>query len=116
MKIQLKKAIKHKGQDIYSLDIPLEDLTGNDLIEVEEDIARSGTPFSVTDLSRVYCIAVAAKAAHMAPEALRMMSARDFSRVVGEVRVFLMNTDSDTEETGGDSAIPATSQEISSDE
>ena len=106
MQINLKKAIKYKGQDVFTLDIPLEDLTGNDLIDVEEEIMRSGTPFSATDFSRVYCIAVAAKAAKLPPESLKMMNARDFSRVVTEVRNFLIATDSETETTSGDSTIP----------
>ena len=113
MQIQLKKAIKYKGQDVFTLDIPLEDLTGNDLIDVEEEIMRSGTPFSATDFSRVYCIAVAAKAAHLPPEALKMMNARDFSRVVTDVRNFLIATDSETEATAEDSTIPENPPAIS---
>ncbi len=113
MKIQLTKAIKSKGQDIFTLDIPLEDLTGNDLIEVEEEVMRSGTPFSATDFSRVYLIAVAAKAAHMPVDALRMMNAKDFSRVVTEVRNFLIVTDSETQTTNEDSTTQASTPAIS---
>ncbi|MBQ7578628.1 MAG: phage tail assembly protein [Synergistaceae bacterium] len=111
MQIQLKKAIKHKNEDIYSLDIPLENLTGNDLIDVEEQIIKTGNFAAMTDFSRAYLIAVAAKAAHMPVEALRMMSAHDFSRVITEVRNFLIATDSDeTTETNED---PASLPEIS---
>lgn len=111
MKIQLKKAIKHKGQEVYTLDIPLEDLTGNDLIEVEEQIIRTGNFAAVTDLSRVYLISVAAKAAHMPVEVLRMMNAHDFSRVITEVRNFLIATDS--EETTEITANPETAPAVS---
>ncbi|MBQ6114041.1 MAG: hypothetical protein IJL11_01555 [Synergistaceae bacterium] len=99
MKIQLKKAIRHKGQELYTLDIPLEDLTGNDLIEVEEQILKTGNPMQTTDFSRVYLISVAARALHMPAEILRDMSAHDFARVITEVRNFLVVSDSDEEET-----------------
>ena len=111
MKIQLRKAIKHKGQDVDILDIPLDDLTGNDLIEVEEQIIRTGNFAAVTDLSRVYLISVAGKAAHIPVEALRMMNAHDFSRLITEVRNFLIATDSEetTETTANPDIVPAIS-------
>ena len=99
MKIQLKKAIRHKGQELYTLDIPLEDLTGNDLIEVEEQILKTGNPMQTTDFSRVYLITIAARALHMPAEILRGMCAHDFARVITEVRNFLVVSDSDQEET-----------------
>ena len=68
MKIQLKKAIKHKGQEIFTLDMPLEELTGNDLIEVEKQLMQSGEVPIVTDFNRIYLINVAAKAAHIPVE------------------------------------------------
>ena len=113
MKIQLKKSLKHKGQDIFTLDMPLENLTGNDLIEVEEQIMRSGNAVVVTDFSRVYLIAVAARAAHMPVEVLRMMNAHDFTKVTTEVRNFLIVSDSEEEEGTGE--IPASNPEISSE-
>ena len=99
MKIQLKKAIRHKGQELYTLDIPLEDLTGNDLIEVEEQILKTGNPMQTTDFSRVYLISVAARALHMPAEILRDMGAHDFARVITEVRNLLVVSDSDEDTT-----------------
>lgn len=96
MKIQLKKAIMHKGQELQELDVDLDRLTGNDLIDVEEQAMRAGNnAFSATDFSRVYLIAVAARAARIPVEVLRMMNAHDFNKVVTEVRNFLTLTDSD---------------------
>ena len=54
MKIKLKKAVMHKGQELDVLDIPLEELTGNDLIEAEKQIMQSGDAVVVTDFSRPY--------------------------------------------------------------
>ena len=110
MKIKLKRAVMHKGAELEVLDIPLEELTGNDLIEVEKQIVQSGEAVVVTDFSRPYLIAVAARAAHIPVETLKFMDARDFTRITGEVRNFLIVQDSEdsTEET-----IPETSPVIS---
>jgi hypothetical protein len=110
MKIKLKRAIMHKGQELEVLDMPLEELTGNDLIEAEKQIVQSGEAVVVTDFSRPYLIAIAARAAHIPVETLKFMDARDFTRIAGEVRNFLIVQDSEdsTEET-----IPATSPVIS---
>ena len=113
MQIQLKKAIKYKGQDVFMLDIPLEDLTGNDLIEVEKQLIQSGEVPVVTDFNRVYLISVAARATHIPVEVLKFSSARDFTRITNEVRNFLILSASDEEEQA---TIPAKLPEISSEE
>ena len=97
MKIQLKKAITHKGNELTTLDLELDNLTGNDLIDVEDQILKTGNPIQSTDFSRVYLITVAARALHMPVEILKQMCARDFARVVNEVRNFLTALDSDEE-------------------
>ena len=97
MKIQLKKAITHKGNELTTLDLELDNLTGNDLIDVEDQILKTGNPIQSTDFSRVYLITVAARALHMPVEILKQMCARDFARVVNEVRNFLTASDSDEE-------------------
>ena len=116
MKIKLKKPILHNGEFVNELDIPLENLTGNDLIEAEEHIMRTGLAGQVMDISRVYMITVAARAAHMPVEALREMSAGDFNKVVNAVRDFLAATDSEESETEKSPTIPETLPETSSDE
>ena len=99
MKIKLKKAIRHKGQEIFTLDMPLEDLPGNDLIEVEKQLTQSGEVPFVTDFNKTYLVSVAAKAAHIPVETLKFTSAKDFTRIVNEVRIFLTLSDSEEEQT-----------------
>ena len=113
MKITLSKAIQYKGQNIDVLDMPLEDLTGNDLIEVEKQLMQSGEVPVVTDFNRVYLISIAARAAHIPVEVLKFSSARDFTRITNEVRNFLILSASDEGET---TIIPAKLPEISSEE
>ena len=77
---------------------------------------RTGLAGQVMDISRVYMITVAARAAHMPVEALREMSAGDFNKVVNAVRDFLADTDSEESETAKSPKIQATLPETSSDE
>ena len=112
MKIKLKKAILHKGEWLDVLDIPLEELTGNDLIEAEKQIMQSGDTVVVTDFSRPYLITIAAQASHLPVEALKFMDARDFTKIITEVRNFLIVSDSEAEE---DIKIQETNPEISSE-
>lgn len=113
MKIKLKKAITHKGQEIFTLDIPLEDLTGNDLIDVEKQLMQSGEVPVVTDFNKTYLISVAAKAVHIPVEILKSASAKDFTRITNEVRNFLTLSDSDE---NGEEEIPEKPRETSSGE
>ena len=113
MKIKLSKAVKHKGENIEVLDLPLENLTGSDLIEVEQRLVNSGEVPIVTDFNRIYLINVAAKAARMPVEVLKFASAKDFTRITNEVRNFLTISDSEENEAA---EIPETLHEISSEE
>ena len=118
MKIQLKKPLRYKGENLLELDIPIEDLTGVDLIEVEQQLFKSGKVALMPDYSKAYLIRVASRAARMPVEALEGLSARDFTIVANRVQNFLMESDSGTE----DESLPEleTTQEtvpgISSDE
>lgn len=103
MKVQLGKNLKHKGADLNELDIPLEDLTGADLIDVEQQIFKSGKVALMPDYAKVYLIRVAARAARIPVEVLEQLSARDFTNVTNKVQNFLMGSDSgivEMEETG----------------
>jgi hypothetical protein len=114
MKIQLKKALRHKGQELLELDIPLENLTGSDLIEVEQQIFRAGKITLMADYSKVYLIRVAARAAKIPVEVMENLSARDFTVVANQVQNFLMGSDSETETSESElettpEIVPATS-------
>ena len=111
MKIKLMKAIKHKGQEIHTLDLPLEELTGNDLIEIEKQLVQSGEVPFVTDFNKVYLVNIASKATHIPTEILKFASAKDFTRITNEVRNFLTLSDSDENE---EADSPETPPEISS--
>ena len=116
MKIKLKKPILHKGGEVKELDIPIENLTGNDMIEVETQIMRTGYVGQTLDMSRMYQISLAARAAHMPVEALKDTCASDFSKIVNAVRDFLNGLDSEESETEKSPEIPESLPETSSEE
>lgn len=100
MKIQLKKALKHKGKDLTELNIPLEELTGADLIEIDkQNIDMDDRKAMILpEFSKSYLIAVAARAARIPVEVLRQLGARDFTVVTGAVQNFLTGSGSETSE------------------
>ena len=99
MKIQLRKPISHKGQQLKELDIPLEELTGLDLLDVEKQVCDPDDTklMLLPEYSKKYLIAVAARAAHIPAEVLHSLSAKDFTAVSIGVRNFLTGADSGTE-------------------
>jgi hypothetical protein len=116
MKIQLKKALRHKGEELHELDIPLENLTGTDLIEVEQQFFKSGKVALFPDYSKSYLIRVAACAARIPAEVLEGLSARDFTAVTNRVQNFLTGSDSGTDdESPAEPGTPETAPEMSSE-
>ena len=119
MKIRLKKALRHKGEELHELDIPLEDLTGMDLIDIEQQLFKAGKVALMPDYSKIYLIRVAARAAKIPAEVMETLSARDFTVVTNRVQSFLMESDSGTDEespTPEPETTQGTAPEISSGE
>ena len=113
MKITLKKAISATGKSIKELDLDLDSLTGNDLIEAEKQVMVADNIPVVMDFNRSFLISVAARASKIPADALKSLSAKDFSNITSEVQRFLLNSDSSETEKA---EIPATVHETSSEE
>ena len=116
MKVKLQKALRHKGQELTELDIPLEVLTGADLIEVEQQLLKSGKITLITDFAKVYLIRVAARAAKIPVEVMENLSARDFTAITNRVQNFLMESDSETGKAEPGLETLGADPEISSEE
>lgn len=95
MKIVLSKPIEFNGVSHNELDLELEKLTGNDLIEAEELLRSRGITTGAGDYSRNYLLAVASRALNIAPDALRGLNAKDFTRLINETLIFLAVSDSE---------------------
>lgn len=109
MKVQLKKLLKHKGQDLTELDIPVEELTGADLIDIEKQVAEKDNKKALIlpEFSKLYLVTVAARAARIPVEVLQTLSARDFTAVTNAVQNFLTGSDSETDEQPSEVAAPS---------
>lgn len=117
MKIELSTPIKHRGEFVQELNIPLEELTGSDLIAVEGEMNRAGEFTIMYDYSKSYLLRIAARAAKIPIEVLRGMSARDFTQVTSKVSIFLMGSGSEDADklTDAQAATQETDPETSSD-
>ena len=89
MKIELNKPLIYKDNEINELDLDLENLTGRDLINAEEELKTKGINISAWEFSRTFLISIAAKACHINSEELKNLSASDFTKVINEVLSFL---------------------------
>ena len=94
MKITLSKALTYRDKEFTELDLVLDDITGQDLIDVEEDMKRRGLTVNAWEYSRTYLIAVAARALKIPADALKGLSAKDFTTLINETLSFLAGTSS----------------------
>ena len=104
MKITLTKGISYQDKEITELDINLDDLTGQDLLDVEEQLKRKNITVNAWEYSRVFLLAVAAHASGLPMECLKGMNVRDFTAVINEVLSFLAGAVSEdaTEKVSGE--------------
>lgn len=99
MIINLAKSITFNGTEYKALDLNLDNLTGQDLINAEDSLRAKGIMTNgAADFSRNYLLAVCAQALKIAPEALKELNAKDFTRLMNETLIFLAGSDSAPEE------------------
>ena len=100
MRIKLIKTFTHNNKEYKELNLEFEKLTGQDLIDAEENLKRAGinTPLGAADFSRNYLAAVAAKSAGLPREALLNLSAQDFTNILNQTLIFLSGADYESQE------------------
>ena len=96
MKITLSKPLKYQDKELNDLDLVLDDLTGQDLIDVEEDLKRKGITVNAWEYSRTFLISIAARALNIPANSLKSLSAKDFTSIINETLSFLAGTASET--------------------
>ena len=90
MKITLTKPLKYKDVELETLDLDLEGLTGQDLIDIEEEQRVSGQ--TVNLYSQSYFLAIASKALHIPSPVLKELPLKDFMKLTNSVLLFLNDT------------------------
>ena len=89
MQINLSAPLNYKDTELHSLELDLENMTGYDLLSVEDDLRIQGVNIPAWEYSRTFLINIAAKSSHVPVEVLKGMKLADFTRVINEVLNFL---------------------------
>jgi Phage tail assembly chaperone proteins, E, or 41 or 14 len=97
IEVKLAKPIEKDGQKIDVIKLNLEGLTGADILAIEKELRLSQTQFNI--LSQETQLAIAARAAGMIPDDLKELHWSDFLEVTAQVQLFLMNMESEEQET-----------------
>lgn len=88
---KLSKKMKFNDVEIEKVDLDLNSLTGGDICEAETNFReRFFQPIPDANYSQAYQAAVAAKASGLPYEFILELNPRDFSRVTGAIKGFLL--------------------------
>lgn len=87
--IKLSKPVEWEGERVEELNLNLDDLTGIDLEAAEREWVMSGG-VGMAETSKIYLLAVAARATGKRVEVLRRLSAKDYTKVSVMVQNFLL--------------------------
>ena len=94
MKITLSKPLAVRDETLTEIDLDLSNLTGKDILDVENMLKAKGITVAAWEYSRAFCAAVAAKAIGIPAAALNELPASDFTKIVNETLVFLAGQES----------------------
>lgn len=98
MKITLSHPVTYKDSQLHELDIDLDSLTGNDLVQAEENLRRSHPDAPLW--GTLHMAYIAAKCAHIPAEAVMKLPAKDFLSVQMAVMSFFGTPDSEASAPG----------------
>lgn len=89
MEIKLSKKFDFEGKEYESLDLKLDELTGHDILSAERE-ATAVAGRAVSDFSKTYQAAVAARAAGVPVDMIIALPAKDFVKITLEASSFLL--------------------------
>ena len=90
-KYELIRPIEIDGKEVKTLEYDFESLTGNDIQEMNKELARLGFQVGIAELDMNYHAAFFAKASGIAFEDLGRLNAKDYNKVVTMVRDFFLS-------------------------
>lgn len=92
---KFKKLFSYNGKDYTELDFDFDELSGNDTLVIERELARKGRAVIVPEFNGDYLAAMASKAClqDIGTDAFDQMSLRDFNAIRGAARRFLLNAE-----------------------
>jgi len=95
--IKLTKPLKLDDREIHTLELKLDELTGEDILKIDNELRAAGDGFDHIYNQQVLLL-IAAKASGIIADDLKKLSAPDFLEVTFTVRNFLMGLSVQTEE------------------
>lgn len=99
MKIKLMKPLKIDDKEIESLELKLDELTGEDILKVDMELRANGDPRGFDHIyNQNVLLHLASKASGIIVDDLKKLSAPDFLEVTFTVRNFLVGLSVPTEE------------------
>jgi phage FluMu protein gp41 len=88
--IPLRKPFSFEGKEYTEIKLDVEALTGKDMIDAETEARAMGVRSIMLESSKAYQAILAARAAGVTVDLINALSAKEFSRVTGEVQSFLL--------------------------
>lgn len=99
MKVNLLRPLKVDDKEIKTLDLKLDELTGEDILKVDMELRTGGDPRGFDHIyNQNVLLHIASKASGIIVDDLKKLSAPDFLEVTFTVRNFLMGLSAQTEE------------------
>ena len=95
--VSFKKPLLYNGQEIYTIEFDLDNLTGADAIEMEREIfAQTRQQVVAPSFSNEYIIRAAARASRprIGIDAFKSMGIGDYNKIRNQVRNFLFISES----------------------
>ena len=86
------KPFKHEGKEYVTLDFHFGNLTGHDMVKVEQEMQDENMYVIASEVSKVFQCKLAARAAKIGSDVIMAMSLHDFNKITNEARAFLLNT------------------------
>ncbi|OLN21400.1 hypothetical protein BTO30_14870 [Domibacillus antri] len=96
--VKLRNAIEIDGKEIKEINLPLENLTGKDVLDADREVRSKGFGGIDPLYTQEGLSILAAKAAKMIPDDLERLSMFDFMEVTGQVALFLVRSESPSQE------------------
>lgn len=87
---KFNKPIEIMGQKYTSITFYFEELTGDDVEDVELELQQRNIVVLSAEVSSAFQSAIAAKAAHMASDEIRRLPLRDYMKIKNAARNFLV--------------------------
>lgn len=87
--VPIKKPIQIDGESINSLKLDFSNMTGADILKVDEELRLEGLSFNNVYDPRVL-LSLTSRAAKMLPEDLKKLHAADFTEVIFTTRNFFL--------------------------